>query len=78
MDRTLDGLLVGDADILDGALCFVGTRVPVELLFDYVLTGASLEDFLVNYPEVTRQQALGVLEWERNQVSKSLRLERAS
>jgi uncharacterized protein (DUF433 family) len=41
---------------------FVGTRVPVKNLFDCLEGGESLEEFLDQFPTVTREQALGVLE----------------
>ena len=50
-----------DADVLGGALVFSGTRVPVQALFDY-LERSSLQEFLEDFPTVTREQALGVLE----------------
>lgn len=49
-------------DILGGAPVFPGTRVPVATLIDYLGAGDRLGDFLKDYPTVTRQQALNVLE----------------
>lgn len=49
-------------EILSGALCFAGTRVPVKNLFDYLEASTSLEDFLQDFPTVSRQQAVAVLE----------------
>jgi len=45
-----------------GATVFSGTRVPVETLFDYLETGETLDEFLRQFPTVTREQALAVLE----------------
>jgi uncharacterized protein (DUF433 family) len=45
-----------------GATVFSGTRVPVETLFDYVEAGETLDEFLRQFPTVTREQALAVLE----------------
>ena len=53
---------------MSGALCFKGTRVPVTHLFDYLEAGDSLGDFLNDFPTVTREQVLGVLELMRNRL----------
>jgi len=54
-----------DADIQGGAPVFVGTRVPVKYLFDYLEAGDSLDDFLKSFPSVTREQAVAALELAR-------------
>ena len=55
--------LVGrDPDIMSGALCFTGTRVPVQNLFDYIEGSSSLEQFLEDFPSVSRERAVAVLE----------------
>ncbi|MDX2302187.1 MAG: DUF433 domain-containing protein [Microscillaceae bacterium] len=51
-----------DPKILGGTLIFVGTRVSVKTLFDY-LESSSLEDFLEGFPGVCREQAQAVIEW---------------
>ncbi len=51
-----------DPEILGGAPVFVGTRVPVQALIDYLKAGRSLDDFLDDFPSVTREQAVAVLE----------------
>jgi uncharacterized protein (DUF433 family) len=43
----------------------VGTRVPVKNLFDYLEGGRSLEEFLDDFPSVTREQAIATLELAR-------------
>ena len=48
-----------------GATVFTGTRVPVETLFDYVEAGETLDEFLRQFPTVTREQVLAVLESAR-------------
>jgi uncharacterized protein (DUF433 family) len=50
-----------DRDILGGTAVFAGTRVPVQALFDYLQGDETLEEFLENFPTVTREQALEVL-----------------
>jgi uncharacterized protein (DUF433 family) len=54
-----------DPNILDGTPVFVGTRVPVQNLIDYLEAGDSLEDFLKSFPSVTREQAIAALEMAR-------------
>ena len=49
-------------DILSGTPVFSGTRVPVAALIDYLESGARLEEFLADFPTVTHQQAVAVLE----------------
>jgi uncharacterized protein (DUF433 family) len=46
-----------DPEILGGTPVFVGTRVPVRNLIDYLEAGDSLEEFLRSFPSVSRQQA---------------------
>lgn len=59
----MDSVLVKrDPEIMSGALCFAGTRVPVKNLFDYLEGSSSLEDFLDDFPSVTRDRAVAVLE----------------
>jgi uncharacterized protein (DUF433 family) len=50
-----------DPDILGGTPVFVGTRVPVRTLFDYMAAGDSLDEFLDHFPTVTREQAVAAL-----------------
>ena len=54
-----------DPNILGGTPVFVGTRVPVQNLIDYLEAGDSLEDFLKSFPSVTREQAIAALELAR-------------
>ena len=54
-----------DSEILGGTLVFVGTRVPVKNLFDYLEAGDSLDEFLSSFPSVTREQAVAALELAR-------------
>ncbi len=55
-------LIERSEDILGGAPVFAGTRVPVQTLIDYLQAGERLDDFLADFPTVTREQAVGVLE----------------
>ena len=49
-------------DILGGTPVFPGTRVPVRILIEYLEAGDRLDDFLDNFPMVSRSQAIEVLE----------------
>jgi uncharacterized protein (DUF433 family) len=51
-----------DLEVMSGAPCFSGTRVPVQNLFDYLEGSSSLEDFLEDFPSVSREAAVAVLE----------------
>ncbi len=51
-----------DRDIVGGMPVFRGTRVPVSTLFDY-LEESSLDDFLLGFPSVSREQAEAVIEY---------------
>ena len=47
---------------MSGAACFVGTRVPIQNLIDYLEGGDSIEDFLEGFPSVSREQVIAFLE----------------
>lgn len=51
-----------DPEIMGGTPVFVGTRVPVQTLIDYLVAGDPLDDFLVDFPSVAREHAVAVLE----------------
>ncbi|WP_332736269.1 DUF433 domain-containing protein [Flavihumibacter sp.] len=55
-------LITIDKEIQGGQPVFAGTRVPVESLFDHLEAGVSLDEFLADFPSVTRQQAVDLLE----------------
>lgn len=57
-----------DPEIMGGTPVFVGTRVPVYNLFDYLEAGDSLEEFLDAFPSVSREQAIAALEIAREAV----------
>lgn len=63
---TMDSRIVSsDPEIRSGVLCFTGTRVPVQNLFDYLEGSSSLADFLEDFPSVKRETAVAVLEAAR-------------
>jgi len=47
---------------MSGTPCFVGTRVPVKTIFDYLEGGETLDEFLDDFPTVTRETAIAFLE----------------
>jgi len=58
-----------DPEILAGEPVFVGTRVPLRNLFDYLEAGDSLDVFLDSFPDVSREQAVAALELAKETVS---------
>ncbi len=66
-EKELDQLPITiDPDIVSGAPVFRGTRVPVEALINNLEAGLTLDEFLENFPTVTREQALQVLEFSKS------------
>ncbi len=56
-------LIVSDPEIMSGTPCFAGTRVPFQALLDYLESGRhTLDDFLDDFPTVTRDMAVSALE----------------
>lgn len=55
-------VIQSDPDILGGTPVFVGTRVPMKTLLDYLQAGDSLDEFLDHFPRVRREQAIAALE----------------
>lgn len=58
----LKGVVHSDPQIMGGTPVFMGTRVPLQNLIDYLEGGESLEQFLEAFPTVTREQAIAVIE----------------
>lgn len=58
----LKGVVHSHPEIMGGTPVFVGTRVPLQNLIDYLEGGESVEDFLAAFPTVTREQAIAVIE----------------
>lgn len=56
-----DKLIDWNPDILGGTPVFSGTRVPVRILMEHLEAGDSLDDFLDDYPTVSRDQAVELL-----------------
>lgn len=54
-------IIIIDKDILGGQPVFKGTRVPVESLFDHLEAGVSWDEFLYDFPTVSKEQAVALL-----------------
>jgi uncharacterized protein (DUF433 family) len=63
-----DPLVTSSSGTLGGALVFAGTRVPVKNLFDYLEGGDPLDEFLKQFPTVSRDHAIAVLELARQNI----------
>ena len=61
-------LVARDPEIMSGLLCFAGTRVLVQNLFDYLEGKSSLEEFLEDFPSVSREKVVAVLEAARERL----------
>ncbi len=59
---TIGGYITVDPEIQNGQPVFSGTRVPVQTLFWHLEKGITIEAFLEDFPSVTKEQAIGVLE----------------
>ena len=59
---TIDELIIRDNEIMSGTPVFKGTRVPIKNLIDYLEVGDALDEFLDDFPSVSRAQAIQVLE----------------
>jgi uncharacterized protein (DUF433 family) len=60
-----DPLITASPDRLGGVPVFAGTRVPVQTLIDYLEAGDPLDEFLEDFPSVSREHAIAVLEIAR-------------
>jgi uncharacterized protein (DUF433 family) len=58
--------------IMGGTPVFCGTRVPVQTLLDYLEAGDSIDEFLVGFPSVTRQQVIDFLEAAKDRLVESV------
>jgi uncharacterized protein (DUF433 family) len=61
-------LVTRSQKIMSGAVVFAGTRVPVQALIDYLEEGSRLDDFLQDFPTVSREHAVAVLELMKDSV----------
>lgn len=68
----LKGIVHSDPEIMGGTPVFVGTRVPLQNLVDYLEGGESIEDFLDAFPTVKREQVIAVIEAGKLKVLETL------
>ncbi|HEY5404146.1 MAG TPA: DUF433 domain-containing protein [Pyrinomonadaceae bacterium] len=61
-ENNLSGIIHSDPEIMGGTPVFVGTRVPLQNLIDYLEGGESIDNFLEAFPTVRRDQAIAVIE----------------
>lgn len=62
-------LITISSEVQSGTPVFYNTRVPVKNLFDYLKGGETLKDFLEDFPSVTKEQAVAVLEYAENTIT---------
>jgi len=74
--KSRKAVIVSDRDVLSGMPRFAGTRVPFKNLIDYLAGGDPLEEFLDDFPGVSREQAVAGLEWARKLVEDRARTPR--
>jgi len=70
---TTKAVVHSDPETVGGTPIFVGTRVPVDALFDYLEGAYSLDEFLDHFPSVTRERAIGAIEIAREAVLEAAR-----
>lgn len=67
----LSRVVHSNPNILSGTTVFVGTRVPLHNLIDYLEAGDTIDDFLKSFPSVSREQAIAALELAREALEAS-------
>jgi len=60
-------------DVMGGTPVFIGTRVPVQTLLDYLEGGESIDDFLAGFPTVSREQVVAFLEQAKDRLVESVK-----
>jgi uncharacterized protein (DUF433 family) len=66
-------VIVKDPDVLGGTPVFHGTRVPFRALLDYLEGGQNLDEFIDDFPTVTREAAISALELANSVLAGQLR-----
>ena len=64
-NSAITSVIIRDPEILSGIPVFAGTRVPAQNLIDYLAHGRSVDEFLDDFPDVSREHAIAVLELAR-------------
>jgi uncharacterized protein (DUF433 family) len=65
-----------DPEVISGTPVFVGTRVPIQNLFDYIEGGDDLSEFLDDFPSVTNEAVISVLEMAKKALTSEKQLKR--
>ena len=74
-EKEVDSLpITVDPEILGGTPVFRGTRVPVDALLNNLEAGVSIDEFLENFPSVSREQVVQVLEFSRSTLHKLIKM----
>jgi uncharacterized protein (DUF433 family) len=73
--KELEDVLSINPNVMHGKLCFTGTQVPLTVLLDNLDEGMGLDEFVEEYPSVTREQAAAVIKWEQMQMRQAVGLE---
>ena len=71
--QTIEGLITCDPEIMSGTPVFKNTRVPIKNLIDYLEIGESPDEFLEDFPSVSREQAIQTLEIAKEMLFNSAR-----
>lgn len=71
----LEQVLKIDPEIMHGALCFTGTRIPLTVFLDNLKEGMGIDEFLSVYPTISRKQVEAVLEWENSAIREAAGLQ---
>jgi len=66
--KGLENILKIDPRIMHGDICFSGTRVPLTVFLDNLEEGMGMNEFLIHYPSIAREQAEAVLKWTSNAI----------
>ena len=61
-NSSMEEIVTRNPNVMHGTPCFRGTRVPFKNLLDYLEAGDTLDDFLEQFPSVTREMAIAALE----------------
>lgn len=70
--KGVEGVVSRNPRVMNGALVFAGTRVPVDVLVEHLAAGVALDEFLEDFPGVSREQAVAYLEMARESVESSV------
>ena len=73
MQNTSNSIITRDSEVLGGTPVFIGTRVPFQALLDYLEGGQTLDEFLDDFPSVTRDLAVQSLERAKSLLVSQLR-----